>query len=155
MRPAASILEVQPLRPANRQAWEVLARGYKAFYATPTTDAEYDDAWTRLLAKDGVHGLGAFADGQLVGIAHYLFHTSVWARTNCYLQDLFTAPASRGRGVARALIEAVAGQARARGAARYYWLTQEHNAVARVLYDKVARHLDFIRYDYPLQQPGA
>lgn len=152
---SAMPIEVGPLRHADRSDWEVLARGYKEFYATPTTDAEYTTAWHRLLTEDGVHGIGAFADGQLVGIAHYLFHTSVWASTNCYLQDLFTSPSKRGRGVARSLIEAVADRARTRGAARYYWLTQEHNAVARVLYDKVAKHVGFIRYDFPMQQPGA
>ena len=148
-------MTILPLRPADRAPWELLARGYKAFYATPTTDAEYATAWQRLLAQDGVHGLGAFVEGQLVGIAHYLFHSSVWARSNCYLQDLFTLPSARGRGVARALVEAVAEQARAEGAARYYWLTQAHNATARALYDKVARHAGFIRYDYALQSPAA
>lgn len=147
-------MEVRLLGQEDREAWQVLARGYKEFYVTPTAEAEYATAWDRLLAHDGVHGLGAFANGQLVGIAHYLFHTSVWARTNCYLQDLFTAPGARGRGVARALIEAVAIQAHAHDAARYYWLTQEHNAVARVLYDKVAKHVGFIRYDFPLRIPG-
>ena len=147
--------EVRPLAHQDRQGWEVLARGYKEFYATPTTEAEYATAWNRLLTQDGVHGLGASSEGQLVGIAHYLFHTSVWARTTCYLQDLFTAPTARGDGVARSLIEAVAVQAGAQGAARYYWLTHEHNSVARILYDKVAKHVGFIRYDFPLQQPGA
>jgi GNAT superfamily N-acetyltransferase len=146
---------VNALRPEDRAAWEVLARGYKEFYATPTADAEYSSAWQRLLSRDGVHGLGGFIDGELVGIAHYLFHTSVWARSNCYLQDLFTSPAARGRGVARALIEAVAAQARLDGASRFYWLTQEHNAVARALYDKVASHRGFIRYDFPLPEPVA
>ena len=61
----------------------------------------------------------------------------------------------RGKGVARALIEAVAAEARKQGATRYYWLTQEHNAAARVLYDKVAKHNGFIRYDFPLLHPGA
>ena len=128
----------------------MLARGYKEFYATPTTDEEYEAAWRRLLAGDGAFGLGAKVDGELVGIAHFLFHTSTWAPTVCYLQDLFTAPASRGRGVARLLIEAVAERARSRGATRFYWLTQEHNATARALYDRVARYRGFIRYDYPL-----
>ncbi len=144
-------MKVLPLRGEDRAPWELLARGYKAFYATPTSDAEYATAWRRLLARDGVRGLGAFVDDQLVGIAHYLFHSSVWARSNCYLQDLFTLPSARGRGVARALIEAVAEQARVEGAARYYWLTQAHNATARGLYDKVASHAGFIRYDYPLE----
>ena len=107
------------------------------------------------LGGDGVYGVGAFVEGRLVGIAHYLFHTSVWARSNCYLQDLFTLPSARGRGIARSLIEAVAEQARAQGAARYYWLTQDHNTTARVLYDKVAKHVGFIRYDFPLRESMA
>jgi len=143
-------IDVAPLRAEDRAAWEVLARGYKAFYRSPTTDEEYATAWKRLLARDGVSGLGAKINGQLVGIAHYLFHASAWAQTVCYLQDLFTLPALRSKGVGRALIEAVAAEARVRGAARYYWLTQDHNAVARRLYDKVARHNGFIRYDFAL-----
>lgn len=113
-------------------------------------DAEYARAWRRLLANDRVWGLGAHLDGRLVGITHYLFHTVTWNDQVCYLQDLFVDPAARGRGVARALIEAVAGAARKRGAEKLYWLTQTHNASARALYDKVARYNDFIRYDYPL-----
>ena len=143
-------IDVAPLRAEDRAAWEVLARGYKAFYRSPTTDEEYATAWKRLLARDGVSGLGAKINGQLVGIAHYLFHTSTWAQTVCYLQDLFTSPALRSKGVGRALIEAVAVEARVRGAARYYWLTQDHNAVARRLYDKVGKHNGFIRYDFAL-----
>ena len=147
---ATSTTSVGALRSGDRAQWEVLARGYKEFYATPVGDAEYATAWQRLLAQDGVHGLGAYRDDRLVGIAHYLFHASVWASSNCYLQDLFTLPSARGRGVARALIDAVAEQARVEGAARYYWLTQAQNATARALYDKVASHAGFIRYDYPL-----
>ena len=143
-------MQISPLSPDDRAAWEVLARGYKAFYETPTSDAEYETAWRRLIANDGICGLGARIDGELAGIAHFLFHTTIWAPTACYLQDLFTAPAARGKGVGRALIEAVAAQARAHGAARYYWLTQEHNATARVLYDKVAKYNGFLRYEFPL-----
>jgi len=57
----------------------------------------------------------------------------------------------RGRGVAGALIKGVAAAALAQGAERLYWLTQDHNATARALYDKVAKYNNFIRYDYPLQ----
>ena len=145
-------MHVAPLCAEDRLHWEALARGYKDFYNTPTSDAEFEVAWNKLLSQNGVLGLGAKVDGKLVGIAHYLFHTTTWAPTVCYLQDLFTAPGVRGKGVARALIQAVAEEARARGATRYYWLTQEHNAVARVLYNKVAKYNGFIRYDFPLQQ---
>lgn len=144
---------IAPLTAADRRQWERLARGYKQFYNTPTTDAEFELAWNRLLNQDGVFGLGARVNGELVGMAHYLFHTSTWAATACYLQDLFTAPEARGKGVARALIEAVAEKAKAAGAARYYWLTQEHNAVARVLYNQVGKYNGFIRYDFQLPPP--
>jgi GNAT superfamily N-acetyltransferase len=143
-------LQVAPLARSDHERWLVLARGYKAFYKTEVTDAEYERAWKRLLEEDGIHGLGAHLDGRLVGITHYLFHTSTWAEQVCYLQDLFVDPEVRGRGVARALIEAVGTTASERGAARMYWLTQDHNTTARALYDKVAKHNNFIRYDYPL-----
>ena len=148
-------VSIAALEAPDRAAWEPLARGYKAFYKTPTTDGEYAAAWKRILAREVVFGIGAKEDGALLGIAHYLFHASAWANRVCYLQDLFVAPHARGKGVARALIEAVAREAREAGAARCYWATQEHNARARALYDKVARFNGFIRYDYPMSRsPG-
>ena len=47
-------------------------------------------------------------------------------------------------------VETVAEVARRKGCPRYYWMTQENNARARALYDKVARWNGFIRYDYTL-----
>ena len=44
----------------------------------------------------------------------------------------------------------MAEAARERGATRYYWHTQDTNATARLLYDRVARFSGFIRYAYPL-----
>jgi GNAT superfamily N-acetyltransferase len=143
-------VRVAALAAADHGRWLELARGYKAFYKTVVTEAQYARAWRRLLDEDRVHGLGARLDGELVGITHYFLHTATWHDKVCYLQDLFVDPKVRGRGVARALIEAVAAAARARGAERMYWHTQDHNAVARALYDKVAKHNHFIRYDYPL-----
>ena len=139
-------VRIQPLKAEDRAAWEVLARGYKHFYNTPTSDAEFDAAWRRLLDRDGVHGLAAWLDGQLVGIAHYLFHTSAWAPENCYLQDLFVAEGMRDRGIGRALIAAVEKEARAAGASRVYWLTHETNTSAQALYDQVADRSGFIQY---------
>jgi GNAT superfamily N-acetyltransferase len=143
-------LEIFPLDHSHRDAWQPLAEGYKTFYNTPTSPAEYEAAWSKLMSGHEVHGIGASLDGRLVGIAHFLFHSSTWAPRICYLQDLFTEPQVRGQGIAKALIQEIARQARAAGAARYYWLTQENNAVARVLYEKLARYNGFIRYDFAL-----
>ncbi|MFG1908023.1 GNAT family N-acetyltransferase [Kribbella sp. NPDC048928] len=60
------------------------------------------------------------------------------------------APVARGRGVARALIEAVTEWARDRRCGRVYWSTHESNATARRLYDQVAENRGFILYQIPL-----
>lgn len=147
---AREAVEVRRLHESDRAAWEVLARGYKTFYNTPTTDAEFETAWRRIIDGDGIYAFGAFVNGELLGITHYLFHTSTWSPTVCYLQDLFTAPEARGRGIARTLIDAVADAARSEGASRCFWLTHETNTTARVLYDKVATFHGFLRYDLAL-----
>ncbi|WP_327319191.1 GNAT family N-acetyltransferase [Streptomyces sp. NBC_01235] len=144
------MIEIGSLNPDDRPAWEVLARGYKKFYRTDVPDEGYEEMWRRLRDGGEVHAVGARADGELVGIAHYLFHATGWMADSCYLQDLYVDEAARGRGVARALIERVAEAARERGAARLYWTTQEDNTTARALYDRVAAFNGFIRYDHPL-----
>jgi GNAT superfamily N-acetyltransferase len=144
------MIEIDALRPGDRDAWEVLARGYKAFYRDPMPDEAYEATWRRLVAGTELYGLGARRDGTLIGIAHYIFHPAFWSGQACYLQDLFVDETVRGGGAGRALIEGVAAAARDRGADRLYWHTQEDNARARVLYDKVARFNGFIRYAYPL-----
>ena len=143
-------LRIAALAAADHARWLVLVRGYKEFYKAQVSEQQYAHAWRRLLGNDRIWGLGAHLDGELVGITHFLFHTGTWNNEVCYLQDLFVDPAVRGRGVARALIEAVAHASRERGAEKLYWLTQTHNKAARALYDKVAKYNDFIRYDYPL-----
>ncbi|MGW7366462.1 N-acetyltransferase family protein [Streptomyces sp. NPDC054841] len=144
------MIVIGSLRPEDRAAWEVLARGYKSFYRTSVPDDGYEETWQRLLGDTEFHGIGARSDGKLVGIAHYLFHPTFWSADSCYLQDLFVDEAARGQGVARALIERVAGVSRDRGASRLYWTTKQDNTPARALYDRVASFHGFIRYDYPL-----
>jgi GNAT superfamily N-acetyltransferase len=145
------MIEISPLRPEDRARWEVLARGYKAFYETEVSDEEYERTWQRLLAAEDVFGSAArLEDGRIAGIVHFLFHANPWSCGSCYLQDLFVDEAARGRGVARALIEHVAQVARDRGAARLYWHTKQDNERARALYDKVATFRGFISYVHPL-----
>ncbi len=87
----------------------------------------------------------------MVGFTICLFHLSSWGRTSyCYLEDLFTAEAARGKGVAAALIEAVAADAQAKGASKLYWQTHVTNTRARALYDRVAENEGFIVYSRTL-----
>jgi GNAT superfamily N-acetyltransferase len=133
-------------------AWKPLWDGYNAFYGRvgPTALPEEISraTWSRFFdGYEPVRALVAEDEGRLVGLAHFLFHRStIQIGPTCYLQDLFTAPTERGRGVGRALIEAVGAQARAAGIKRLYWQTHESNRAGRTLYDKVAQHQGFIVY---------
>jgi GNAT superfamily N-acetyltransferase len=144
------VIDIRSLAAGDRADWEVLARGYKGFYSTLLPVDAYEKTWQRLLDGPDLYGIGAWLDGRLVGIAHYLCHAAFWTADSCYLQDLYVAEAARGQGAGRALIEEVASVARARGCARLYWTTKQDNEVARALYDKVAAFRGFIRYDYPV-----
>ncbi|MFE6610768.1 GNAT family N-acetyltransferase [Amycolatopsis sp. NPDC057786] len=145
------MITIAPLEPEDREAWEHLFRAYIAFYERVAPQEVYDRAWHEFRTGERMHAFGAHLGGELVGITHFLVHPSTSALTDvCYLQDLFTAPEARGKGVARALIEAVADWARDRDCGRVYWHTKESNATARRLYDQVAVNRGFIQYQLPL-----
>jgi len=94
-----------------------------------------------------VHAVIAESDGRIAGLGHYLFHRSTILREPiCYMQDLFTAEAQRGRGVGRALIARVCEEAARAGCTRVYWHTHESNDNAMRLYDAVAEKSGFIVY---------
>ncbi|MBI3507466.1 MAG: GNAT family N-acetyltransferase [Proteobacteria bacterium] len=137
---------------ADHERWLPLWDGYNAFYGrsgpTALDPAITETTWARFFdAAEPVHAIVAERDGELLGLAHYLFHRSTTAiGPTCYMQDLFTTPAARGTGVGRALIARVAGLAKEAGATRLYWQTHETNATARTLYDKVAERSGFIVY---------
>lgn len=140
---------IRPLGPDDRAAWQDLWRQYIAFYETELPDHVYDTTFARLLGEDprDFNGLLAVAQGRPVGLAHYLFHRHAWKQEEvCYLQDLFAAQDMRGRGVGRALVEAVYAAADAAGAPSVYWLTQEFNHTARDLYDRIGVLTPFIKY---------
>ncbi|MDI2129645.1 GNAT family N-acetyltransferase [Yinghuangia seranimata] len=138
---------IRKLRPDDRAAWEELFRAYTAFYERDEPDALYDEKWAEFLADTRIHALVAELDGRVVGITHFMAHPNTSGPDVCFLQDLFTAEDVRGRGVARALIEAVTEWAVERRHGRVYWHTRSSNTTARALYDKVAENRGFIRYE--------
>jgi GNAT superfamily N-acetyltransferase len=144
------VIETRRLQPADRPRWETLFRAYIAFYERTLDDAAFERTWREIASGARLHGLGAWLDGELVGITHFLVHPSSSEPDLCYLEDLFTVPEVRGRGVATALVEAVGEWARAQGCGSVYWQTHETNATARRLYDRLARYEGFVVYTMPL-----
>ena len=145
-------LTVRPVARADYDAWLPLWDGYNKFYgrfgptALPLEVTRM--TWARFFdAYEPVHALVAESEGKLMGLVHYLLHRSTTLiEPNCYLQDLFTDERTRGKGVGRALIEAVYERAKVAGCTRVYWLTHQTNATARRLYDQAADNTGFIVY---------
>jgi GNAT superfamily N-acetyltransferase len=145
-------LLIRPVQRGDFNEWKSLWDGYNAFYGrkdrTALPDAITSSTWSRFFdSYEPVHALIAEQEGRILGLGHYLYHRStILIAPTCYLQDLFTVEASRGKGVGRALIEAVYQRARDAGCSRVYWLTHETNATAMKLYDKVAEKSGFVVY---------
>lgn len=142
-------LIVRPLLASDRARWAEMWTGYLEFYETSVEAQIYDSYFDRLLGDDprDFNCLVAELDGRLVGLTHYLFHRHGWKiEDTCYLQDLYADPDVRGQGIGRALIEAVYKAADAAGAPSVYWLTQDFNHTARLLYDRIGTQTPFIKY---------
>jgi GNAT superfamily N-acetyltransferase len=145
-------LEVRALHADDFPAWLKLWEGYNAFYGRSGETALPLEVtrmtWSRFFdAYEPVHALVAHETGTLLGLVHFLYHRSTTdIAPICYLQDLFTAPEARGKGIGRALILRVYEHAKSAGAPEVYWQTHATNAAAMKLYDKVARNSGFLVY---------
>ncbi len=150
----ATVAHVRPIHQTDYNAWLPLWEGYNSFYGreghTALAPEITQATWARFFdPSEPVFALVAESNGALLGLSHYLFHRSTTRKElTCYLQDLFTAPAARGQGVGRSLIEGVYEASKAAGIKRVYWQTHESNTAGRLLYDKLAQHAGFIVYGH-------
>lgn len=141
-------MQVLPATIEDKAEWLPLWRAYLDFYKQALDDEITDLTFARALESgENLNLLVAKSDSRIIGFATYVLHRSSWARDwYCYLEDLFVAADQRGRGVARALIAAVAEAGKAKGAERLYWVTDEANKTAQALYEKLATKTDFIQF---------
>ena len=148
----AEELTSRPVEAGDEAEWRRLWTAYLEFYESSVTEEVYRSSFDRMLAGNAgapneFRGLIAIDRGRPVGLVHYLFHRHGWKIENvCYLQDLYADPDVRGKGIGRALIEAVYAAADAEGCPMVYWLTQDFNATARKLYDRIGNLTPFIKY---------
>jgi len=134
------------------EQWKTLWRDYNEFYGrtgqTALSDEIVDSTWQRFFdSSESVHCLVAQDDRRLVGLAHFIFHrNTITIEPTCYLQDLFTNPKTRGKGVARSLISEVYNFAEKAGTKGVYWHTHITNKTAMKLYDSMASNTEFVVY---------
>jgi GNAT superfamily N-acetyltransferase len=81
-------------------------------------------------------------EGRMVGLAVWFLNFSTWTcKHGLYLEDLFVDPEVRGGGVARALFEALAAEAKRRDCPRIDWAVLDWNEPGKGLYRRLgARH---------------
>jgi GNAT superfamily N-acetyltransferase len=136
---------------SDEPAWARLWQAYCDFYETTVPAAATAATWRRILDPDHtISALVAVEGDEVVGFANYLLHPRTWSeRPACYLEDLFVAPASRGRGAGRRLLEHLQAMSTEHDWSLLYWLTHETNATARALYDGFVPADGFLRYSIP------
>jgi GNAT superfamily N-acetyltransferase len=142
-------MDIRPLTPADYKQWRKLWVSYLDFYETSLNDEVIDKTFNRFIDEhyNRQNALVAEQSSGLVGLVHYIYHPHNWKIEDvCYLQDLFVAPENRRQKIAKMLIERVYEEADKCGTPTVYWLTQEFNAPARKLYDKIADLTPFIKY---------
>lgn len=143
---------IHPIRTEDLDDWSALWSGYLAFYESDVPDDVTARTFRRLTEDDDLHGaLARDDDGRAIGLVHWLTHPATWSSSDyCYLEDLFVSSDARGGGTGRALISHVRDWASEHGSTKVYWLTQESNATARALYDRVATHTGYTHYQIAL-----
>jgi GNAT superfamily N-acetyltransferase len=147
-----SNLQIRLISAADHAAWLPLWQGYQRFYKAEIATEVSASTWQRFLDPGEPMFAALVWQGDVaVGLVHSIYHRSCWTIGDyCYLQDLFVAEDGRGAGVGRQLIEHVYAQAQAAGCSRVHWLTQEDNAQARMLYERIASRSGFIQYRHLL-----
>jgi len=119
-----------------------LMRGYSDFYDVDPADDALLALARALIANPELEGVQLIArdeeDGSALGFAtvYWLWSTSRAARIGV-MNDLFTAPEARRRGVGEALIRACLDAVRKRGATILQWQTSLDNQSAQALYESV------------------
>lgn len=140
---------VRFLTPADENQWRALFRGYREFYKLEASEEVVSRAWGWFM--DPTHeckAIVAVEGAEILGFAHHRRFSSPYTGTShIFLDDLFTVPAARGRGVGRALIRRLTDMAAAEGRAGVQWMTAEDNLQAQALYDTLATRTTWLTYD--------
>jgi GNAT superfamily N-acetyltransferase len=146
-----SEVTVRDAAPGDRAEWSRLFVDYGVFYESTFDGDVVDGVWSWLMdPSHQVKALVAELDGRIVGFTNYRRTWDTFtAGPSWFLDDLYTAPEGRGRGVATALIAGVGEKAQdpttGRGDVR--WITAADNTTAQRVYDRVATRTSWVTYE--------
>jgi GNAT superfamily N-acetyltransferase len=152
-RELADGVEIRDARLEEAEELLPLMRAYCDFYEASPPDEGLLELARTLIADPEEGSMFIAREGeQAVGFATLDWKwSSLKAAKIGYLEDLFVAPETRGRGIADALIEACAERCRQRGAPAMQWQTAPDNRRAQVVYDRTGAVADtYLEYDLKL-----
>ena len=146
----ATPLDVRAPRVDEFDAWAVLFRGYRVFYELTPDEAVVERVWSWIHDPD--HETTALIasshDSHIVGLAHYRrFARPSTGSVGIWLDDLFTDPQHRGKGIGRILIDAVTDISAREGCSIVRWITAADNLPGQRLYDTLSTRTTWVTYD--------
>ncbi len=146
--------QIRPIAQGDREQWEILFLAYGVFYETDFSPEILDGVWTWLMnPSHPIKAWVASGDDGLVGFAHLRFHDDTFtAGPAWFLDDLFTSPQARGKGVATAIITALQDHAARHGGGTLRWITGAENTTAQSLYDSLATRTSWVMYEQEIEQ---
>lgn len=148
------IHKVRALDATDRAEWELLFNAYANFYKVTLPEQCADQVWGWIFDSNEPFwcDVALDEDGKIIGFVQYqLMHRSLGGAKVCYLSDLFVSPEQRKLGTGKALIDHVIAFAKNNGIGNVRWLTQEHNATAKRLYDTYTAQSEFVLYSVPIE----
>ena len=132
-----------------------LMRAYSEFYGVPPDEERLLGVARMLIGQqhEGVQFIARDEGGEALGFATvYMTWETLDAGRLAVMNDLFVAPAARGRGVGAALIEECRRFAGERRAGKLAWQTAPDNETAQRLYENVgATREDWVDYHLRLK----
>ena len=144
-------ITVRPLGDKDFFPWLGLFEGYSTFYESELTDQKALQVWSWIIDPNNALA-GAVAvdddDGSLVGLAHYrTVPRTLDGDLALFLDDLYVAEDSRGKGIGTQLMDFTTAYAREHKLAQVQLLTGADNATAQVLYNKLGTRTEWVTYE--------
>lgn len=149
---------VRPVIDSDYEQWRELYHSYREFYKQERSEAVVNTVWSWIRDPNHVsEALVAVTSSDdiqgnkkviLGGLAHHRrWPNPLRGRTCLYLDDLFTLPESRGKGIATLLINTLSEMAKKEGLGVLRWTTDSDNTTARRLYDSLGTATSKVTYD--------
>ncbi|WP_157962517.1 GNAT family N-acetyltransferase [Homoserinimonas sp. OAct 916] len=139
-------MEFRGLEASDYEAWYALFRGYREFHHIPESAENIDRVWGWL--RDPLHPsttILAIEERSILGFANFRIRPrSIVGDHVIDLDDLYTDPNTRGRGVASSLIRELEFWARDHGCSEIHLQTNDWNTNAREFYRKIAEEMPWI-----------